>query len=59
MEIWSGRIWVESQEEVVIAEGDNTDGMEVFRYGDREGRVDWSMEYGCQRALILVAGGAL
>ena len=58
--VWRGRIRVESQDEVEIGGGDDTDGMGVFRYGDREGRLDdGSIEYGCHRALILVAGGAL
>jgi len=57
--VWRGRIRVESQDEVVIGGGDVTDGMGVFRYGDRGGRVDGSIEYGCHRGLILVAGGAL
>ena len=60
MGVWRGRIRVESQDEVEIGGGDDTDGMGVFRYGDREGRLDdGSIEYGCHRALILVAGGAL
>jgi hypothetical protein len=53
VEVWSGCIRVDSQDEMVIGKGDDTDG-------DRDGRVDdGSMEYGCQRALILAAGGAL
>ena len=45
---------------MAIGGGDVTEGMGVFRYGDREGSVDeGSIVYGCQRALILVAGGAL
>jgi hypothetical protein len=40
VEVWRGRIQVESQDKVVIGRGDDTDGMGVFRYGDREGRVD-------------------
>lgn len=59
--VWRGHIQVESQDEVVIGRGDDTDGMGVFRYRDQEGRLDdgLSIEYGCHWALILVAGGAL